>query len=650
MRFKRNLPIVAVLVIFLATTLSTRAPVSALSNNAPDPGDYTAGSGVHLIVSRGGPTNGLYAETSDVIVYATSPTVDLSFHGTRSQCGIPPDSNGYAGTDFTVQRGPNPTGPIIANIDGDAAGCGTHTITRTNTTATNIGSSTFYVFFIRARLKASAADAVNGFKISSSSGIIGFYSGSGSQFALQDRTGPASSLSDFNLKFAQDCSVSGSTQRIRIRWKDDDNGAGNQPLSANLRMIVREYDRGTGAYTGRELFMNNNGSNNFLATSGWVGDERNNSAGAGFADFNIDKDKKYEWIWQNVRRTNGIQFEIPKNSINYNVECVPPVVPPVVPPDPKPYIRVYGNDVVAGGGYDTGTGCVPNAGSTVEGYGRYLSSPGSHATYVGAGSELAVFSPGVIEQFLPGSSVTGARNRLWGLSFANNVPGNNAPGTLRFGGGFAQPICANPFPAVLAGPSSGAGPVNIGTLADGEHKFSGNLVINGGAIPNGRRIVIVAVGDVTINGNITYANSSWNDTADIPLLRVYARGDLKIDHSVSTITGVFYSGESGSGQIWTCTDGATVLTPEPATVDAMADLCDDTKLTVFGALIGGKTNFYRTTGDIESAAVGEPYTSANIAEVIVFSPEVYLALLAEQGLPTISVDRVDAIRSLPPAF
>jgi len=689
MRFNKYISFLAVLAIFMVATLFDTGRVLAISNTAPDPGDYTAGGGVHLVVSRGGSTNGLYAETSDVIVYATSPTVNLSFHNARSQCGSPPDSNDYAGTDFTVWRGANPVGVTLASINGDAAGCGTFTRTFTNPVSTDIGTSTYYVFFVRARLKPSASDAVNGFKISSNSGVVGFYSSSGSQFALQDRDGPASSLSNFDLKFAQDCSAVGNTQRIRMRWKDDDNGAGNQPISANLRMTVAEYDRITGVRTSRPLlFLNNNGTHNFLSTSGWVGNESSNSGGAGFADLNIDKDKKYVWTWQNVRRTNGIQFEIPKNSINYNVVCVVPPpqeipvcrtplatglgtesillsvynvnpgaytlppCPPIPPPPPvrHPYLRIYGNDVVAGGGY--GLGCSSNN-ETIEAYGEYSPPAPGHQNYRGSGSELAAFSPGVIEEFLPGARATVPRTALWEMSFANSNPppgpSKNVPGTKRFGGGFGVASCPGAFPSTALFASIG-GSTSVNSLSSGEYVRSGNLTLTAGQLANGKRLTIYVDGDLTITGNITNASSSWASAADIPLLKIYVMGDLKIHHGVSTLTGLFNTGGDGVGQIWTCTNGSTILDTSPATVDALASLCN-TKLTIYGTLIGNRANFYRTFKDISDGTVGETHGPlSNIAETVVFSPDIYLALLSEQGTPTIDVSKIDSIRSLPPAF
>ena len=359
----------------------------------------------------------------------------------------------------------------------------------------------------------------------------------------------------------------------------------------------------------------------------------------------------------------------------------------------RPYVRAYGNDVIAGGGY--GAGCTSDPTDDVLGFGRYT-GPSDHSGYVGAGAELGVFSPGSIEELLPGASVTTPRSALWELSFANTVGGTTSAAALSFGGGFLPASCLDDFPDPLSEPGwvtwSGTDVtlptgeiicdyLDLSTLPDGAKIYIQSSAFHFGAgcgsdaassrghiatIGNGKTVTLMidanladptSFGELAILSNIVYENADtvgWNDIDDIPVLKVYVKGNLKIDYSVDVVSGIFYAGSNGSGHIWTCTRSSDLLSPNsggPSIVDEIADNCGK-KLTVYGALIGNRTNLYRINGDINAlgAVVGEVYTSPGLAEAIVFSPEIYLGLLSDQGPPTISTGKVDSIRSLPPAF
>jgi hypothetical protein len=92
----------------------------------------------------------------------------------------------------------------------------------------------------------------------------------------------------------------------------------------------------------------------------------------------------------------------------------------------NPYVRFYGNDVVAGGGFGL---CTNSTEVDVRGYGTFGNGVSTHANYKGSAVELAVFATGRIEGVLPGAQNITSRTALTELSFANDSPNGD------FGGG-----------------------------------------------------------------------------------------------------------------------------------------------------------------------------------------------------------------------
>ncbi len=354
---------------------------------------------------------------------------------------------------------------------------------------------------------------------------------------------------------------------------------------------------------------------------------------------------------------------------------------PIATPIRRPYMRTYGNDVVAGGGFEDALGicsAVP-MGEEVLGFGRFLPpNPAGHSTYVGGGSELGVFASGRIEEFLPGSAINFNRpgNRLDYLSFANRPSGlgvGTSPPT--FSGGFQQPLCADAFPDSSADVSLQWNTDSNKTIQQliaekfgvgytGRAYFEVEVpgapndyfVLQGGVVPQGVdfRIVVKASGAnpensrLVLSGNVTYAGAgSWALSNQIPTATFYSFGDLLIDHSVTELNGIFNVGRIAH----TCTDRENLLDPASDTA-FIENNCDD-KLTIYGSLTAKDANFYRIHGDLSATGagnIGEGPGSGNLAEAFVFSPDIYLALLARQSTTSIEATSVDAIRTLPPAL
>jgi hypothetical protein len=304
----------------------------------------------------------------------------------------------------------------------------------------------------------------------------------------------------------------------------------------------------------------------------------------------------------------------------------------------KPYVRFYGNDVIAGGGYGDCTVNATNAGAS----GVFVPASTTIASnYRGSASELAVFAAGSISGVFPGAN----NDRLIGsLSFGNSRETIDET-ALKFGGNFGQPICADEFPDAAEWTEI-IGAVNIGN--SGEYKASGQITVPQTSPRDSVRTKLLVEGDIVITGNITYENASWGSIDAIPLVQLYATGNIYIDGSVTQLDGLYSAG----GTIYTCTNGATAFslstTIRGGPAGDMLTKCGS-KLTVNGALVAPNVKLHRTVGNIMSSSAGEPAGSPTIAEVFQFSPELYLALLSE-GMKATSTSKFDSILSLPPAL
>ena len=97
---------------------------------------------------------------------------------------------------------------------------------------------------------------------------------------------------------------------------------------------------------------------------------------------------------------------------------------------------------------------------------------------------------------------------------------------------------------------------------------------------------------------------------------------------------------------YTCSNGTAAYDFATSTAAYLA-ACRN-KLTVNGAVIAKRIYPHRAVGNLGAGTVAEGAGSGNVAEVFNFSPELYLALIAE-GRSNVN-GKFDAILSLPPAF
>lgn len=307
----------------LFAVVARAQPVNAASTSImPNPADFTAGTAVHMEVSRIGLGNGLDAPQSNVRLYfppSSGGSGSISILHADHCTGSGIDSNVYAPTQYVVYPVNAGDGTVwspiaVYNTPGpNPSGCGgyrTLTFSGLTASAVNGGYRGWYVAEFYATHTGSAG-GVNGFQMraNTAGGRIGFSKGSTSKFALQDRVNATGTFSHFTMTFAPDCTLTGPASPL-LEWFDDDWG-GIQTNSNYYTELV-EYNSG-GAVTSRVRI-----------------DPRQGNDQPGSARVTIRPGHRYAWTWYNVAKANGIQFLMPYDSINYDLPCPPQNTPPTI--------------------------------------------------------------------------------------------------------------------------------------------------------------------------------------------------------------------------------------------------------------------------------------------------------------------------------
>jgi len=309
------------------------------------------------------------------------------------------------------------------------------------------------------------------------------------------------------------------------------------------------------------------------------------------------------------------------------------------PPATKKYLKVYGNDVLVGGGFDNlGTCSTSNPSAKIDTYSR-SQTIGGLTDWMGSSTQFGASALGTISQFFsagirgPSEGVGQPRPPL-DLTFGNTTNmtskvGNNAGGSSGIShcihdyygeADLVQPPYNNTIP-------NGTIPANIYPDNHLAFYFTGNVFITGSGIryqhlPSG----------------------VWGTVSSIPSLYIVVRGNIFISNTVTQLDGVYVAQPNGStgGVINTCTDSVgSQLGPGS---------CDN-QLTVNGAFIAKQIRFKRTNGDLAVATANERADSGNIAEVFNFSPEIYLSPLHYTlSSGSVPFTKYDYITSLPPVL
>lgn len=336
----------------------------------------------------------------------------------------------------------------------------------------------------------------------------------------------------------------------------------------------------------------------------------------------------------------------------------------------KSYMRTYGSDVWAGGGFTPS--CTPASGSG-DIYGWALANSPAAGDHRGSGAQFSVTALLSINEYFSASTrATGTNSSPpKGLTFANTGAG---PPNSTYGGGFAGAgRCITDYWGTTqdvslqnVGSFNGAAP----SFPAGRHQFvnGGDLLIDTGGsnitVPNGSQIAIFVNGDVQINDNFLFSTAARASNNDIPYVVIIARGNIYIDNDVSRIDAVLIAQPNGAngGTIHTCTRQDTYLTGvinQPTGTPNHYSECSGRQLTINGALVAQRIKFQRVFGTLASSAAREAPAlntgqGTNAAEIINYNPELYLAP-SPLKRPTELFDGADrggydAISGLPPVL
>lgn len=313
----------------------------------------------------------------------------------------------------------------------------------------------------------------------------------------------------------------------------------------------------------------------------------------------------------------------------------------------RPYMRVYGNDIMAGGDF-TGTSCRDDNGG-VFGY------QSGNSAKRGSAAQLAIIANNIVNGFNSAalrSSPMPVPRAPNGLTFANT------PSLGSFGGS----LCATNFfddtqhPDGHADKETVSGPVtrSVNSLSRPQTKVNGNLTLTSSGSFTGKRAVYVD-GDVFINGNIAYDQSSY--ASAIPNFSLIVKGNIYIAPTVTQLDGLFVAqpeSNGAAGEIYTCATGIGNPVGRPQLYNVCGgaqhdNSSPDRQLVINGSFVAKYVYFMRTHGSLrDSSGSNEAQTKANAAELFRFSPEMYLSVPAFKETGGSGAGGYDYITTLPP--
>lgn len=317
---------------FLAVGVSiifTSGESYAISNVLPDTGNNNH----YLLVSKIGPGNGLDAPVSYSRVYFNSPAGGNVQIWDANHCPAGPDANTPTPTTFLTYNADanedwnlffpdgqqaNSVNQQLVNFFGNNI-CAGFSMAFTNLTESTIHPGMYTGVIVARHDGPDGGGGVNAFKLTAanangSPALIGQYSQNDvtenpgdpgkslSFFGTQDRLSADNTFSNFRYTFAPECDW-GSRQAF-LKWRDADFGQGNQGSNPQIGFFLIERNRVTGVQTNAW---------NVNVTGGQDVFEQ--------YQFTARGDRTYEWVWYNVRKTNGLQIYMPFAEIETLNNC-----------------------------------------------------------------------------------------------------------------------------------------------------------------------------------------------------------------------------------------------------------------------------------------------------------------------------------------
>ncbi len=395
---------------------------------------------------------------------------------------------------------------------------------------------------------------------------------------------------------------------------------------------------------------------------------------------------------------DGIQDRIPDGlHFDANGDCVGPTTRP--PPTFKPYLRVYGNDVIVGSAFSDTETCGTNSSARIRAF-THSAIEGGRRISTGSSGQYGVFDYAGVQDPDNSGLANGIEN-FFSDNLRSKASVQTGYGWLTYGAAndltFGNYYVARPMPdprhpgqeIVYGGRVGGYGGQSgiLHCIPDYYKRVTetGRAAIPGGTmsavaptlaspIDDGQREVVVVNGNLYIDKNIEYKNADtvngWSSIDKIPSVVVIVKGNISISPDVTRLDGIFVAQPDDSnnkGEIYTCGDSTGPLDLQRGGRDVISEICRK-KLTINGSFIAKKAVFYRTNGSVlcpdnqntvfpesrrvpcEDAAPNEPADSDRIAEVFNFSPEAYMTPLNVSLQSAVPFQKYDSITSLPPVF
>lgn len=305
----------------------------------------------------------------------------------------------------------------------------------------------------------------------------------------------------------------------------------------------------------------------------------------------------------------------------------------------KPYVRMYGEDVFAGGSFPNG----PNVNGSI--------NTNYRATGVGSGVEYAAFALGNItgfpSSFLKESPPTGLFDLL---NFASSPKGN-----------FGATRTVTDYYSLK--PDGIPTTMTMGDMVNnnqGSYSLTGNIEIGQGAGVTNMQInaskSIFVDGNVYISDNIVTKQAegpgaTWANANEIPHFSIIVRGNIYIAPGVTRIDGLLVAQPTvanNTGEIRTCTNSAGI--PGNLTTTNGTDGECSNQLLFNGALVAKKIKWLRTHKTLSNALNGgrESYNLNSSAEIVNPSPDLYISEPAYLPRGGGTSGKYDSYQALPP--
>lgn len=390
-----------------------------------------------------------------------------------------------------------------------------------------------------------------------------------------------------------------------------------------------------------------------------------------------------EFVGQNKLRSNDnntLRVEV-TSAIQLTAFVIMFEEPEVICNQPRPYLKVFGNDVAAGGMFTGGNTCnltnLPNRRATIlahhKGVQATLPTVVQPDNWTGSSSQLAAFALGQIQGFFTAGNHsprvnTNASVPVNGLTFGNygdptiatagnwDTTGNilDPNRVIADGGKGGQYRCITDYFTTVSQKIGGGTPnpansVNLSSTAAAHYKpGGGKITINNSTNVTGKHAIVVD-GDVYIGPQgITYGG--YTSAANMPSVYIIAKGNIYIDRSVRDIQGVFIAqplADGSKGVIYTCSNSSGAIV-----ANDLREYCNQS-LTVTGAFIAQMVKFLRVNGNLDNSVANETWPSGagnNIAEVFKSSGELYLSAPDQLRKTTSDKSKYDSVTSLPPVL